>query len=231
MWAGRPRDALVGATHMSGQPAAGGGRHIDVAPERLDRWLIGFAEQHGPGRWTATETQLKVTATDGALAECDVPFAPLDIDDSAAYAGLVAHALRDRRVGVVLVRLGGYSVGVFNGTTLVASKTGSRQVHGRSAAGGWSQQRFARRREGQVRVALADAADVVARILLPAVGLEAVVLGGDRRAVTAVMDDPRLKVLQALAVPRIFDVPDPRLRVLQESPRLFRAVRIRVVDP
>lgn len=204
---------------------------MDVAPDRLERWLAGFAAGHGSLSWTASPERLVVTAQDGALAECDVPFAPLAVDDTAAYAGLVAHALRDRRVGVVLVRLGGYAVGVFEGNALVSSKVGSRQVHGRSAAGGWSQQRFARRREGQVREALGDAADVAVRILLPAGVLDAVVLGGDKRAAGTVTADPRLAPLRQLVEPRFIDVPDPKLRVLQASPRLFRAMRIRVVDP
>jgi hypothetical protein len=34
-----------------------------------------------------------------------------------------------------------------------------------------------------------------------------------------------------LVEPRILDVPDPKLTVLQQTPALFRAVRIRVLDP
>ena len=70
------------------------------------------------------------------------------------------------RAGVLLVRLWGSAAGVFDGTSLVSAKVGSRQVHGRSAAGGQSQQRFARRREGQARVALAAAAGFVSLLLL-----------------------------------------------------------------
>ena len=215
---------------MSSRPAAGGGRHVDVAPERLAGWLAGFAAQHGAVTVAASSEAVVCTAADGAVAECEVPFPPLLPDDSA-YAGLLAHVLTVRRIGVVLVRLGGYAVGVFDGTTLSSSKVGSRQVHGRSAAGGWSQQRFARRREGQVREALGDSADVAARILLATTGLEAIVLGGDKRSVQAVMEDPRLAGLAPLVQPRVIDVPDPRLKVLQDSPRLWRAVRIRVIDP
>jgi peptide subunit release factor 1 (eRF1) len=160
-----------------------------------------------------------------------VPFPPLEIDADAPYAGLLAHAHADRRVGVLLVRLGGYAAGVFEGPRLVSSKVGSRLVHGRSAAGGQSQQRFARRREGQARAALGAAADVAARILVPEVGrLEAVVLGGDRRALDTVLQDPRLTGLVPLVVEPRLDVPDPRLHVLERAPRQFRAVRIRVVD-
>ncbi len=172
-----------------------------------------------------------ITGADGAVADCRVPFPPLRVDPGLAYGGLVEHAAATRRVGVLLVRLGGYAAGVFAGTALVASKVGARPVHGRSAAGGRSQQRFARRREGQARVALAAAADVAAAILVPAADrLDAVVLGGDRRAADTVLADPRLAPLRSLVVPARLDVPDPRLRVLQQTPGQFRAIRIWVVD-
>jgi hypothetical protein len=129
------------------------------------------------------------------------------------------------------VRLGGFAAGVFDGTSLVSSKVGSRQVHGRSAAGGWSQQRFARRREGQVRVALAAAADVAAAVLLPETArLDAVVLGGDRRSVEPVLEDRRLAPLRPLVTGPVLDVPDPRLAVLRETPAAFRAVQVEVTD-
>jgi hypothetical protein len=102
-------------------------------------------------------------------------------------------------------------------------------VHGRHKAGGSSQKRFARRREGQARVALQAAADVAARILLPRTGdLDALVLGGDRSALGTVLEDPRLRDLRSLATPRVFDVPDPRLSVLRAMPDLFRGTMLRL---
>jgi hypothetical protein len=207
-------------------------RTVDIEAERLDGWLRRFAERHGPTQWRAGPDRLVVTAADGARAECEVPFPPLVVDNDRAYGGLPDHVRKERRVGVLLVRLGGYAAGVFDGSTLTSSKVGSRLVHGRNAAGGQSQQRFARRREGQVRIALQQAADVAARILLPVAGnLDALVVGGDRAAVEKVLADPRLAALQPLVQPRLLDVPDPRLRVLKDTRRLFRSVRIRVVDP
>lgn len=207
-------------------PAAGGGRWVSVPPERLERWLSGFAERHGPTTTTAGAERVLLEARDGARAELEVPFPPLADDD------LVAHALRARRIGVLLVRLGGHACGVVEGTRLVVSKVGSRQVHGRSAAGGQSQQRFARRREGQVRVALQAAADNAVRVLVPeAARLDGVVVGGERTAVDAVLADRRLAPLVPLVTGRLLDVPDPRLRVLETAPELLRAVHIRVVDP
>jgi hypothetical protein len=206
---------------------------VEVAPERLEQWFDGFAERHGELRWSAGLEQVKVAAADGSAVECAVPFPPLlaDTQQQQALSSLVAHCLRERRVGVVLVRLGGFAAGVFAGPQLVAAKVGSRPVHGRSAAGGWSQHRFARRREGQANVALQAAADVVCRIVLPlAATLDAVVAGGDRRAVDTVLGDPRLAALLPLLTPPLLDVPTPDRRVLQDSYQRFRSVSLRVTE-
>ncbi|GAA1304187.1 hypothetical protein Psi02_44600 [Planotetraspora silvatica] len=222
---------------MTARPAAGGGRWVTVAPERLAGWIRGFAERHGAVEATAGPGLVRLAAADGSAAECHVPFPPLGRDDSPGVgegpaAALVAHAQRRRTVGVLLVRLGGHAAGVFEGERLVTSKVGSRLVHGRSAAGGWSQQRFARRREKQSSEALAAAADVAARVLAPrAQGLDAVVLGGDRRAIDELRGDRRLAPVFALESGAFLPVPDPKLAVLEGTPALFRAVRIRVLDP
>jgi peptide subunit release factor 1 (eRF1) len=148
---------------------------------------------------------------------------------------LAADAAADRTVGVLLVRLGGYAVGVFSGAPprLVSSKAGSRPVHGRSAAGGWSQQRFARRRENQAATALRAAADAAAEVFGPygPAGLDAVVLGGDKRSAAGLRDDARLAGYLARAASRFLTVPDPRLAVLRDTPRAFQAIRIRLTEP
>lgn len=215
-------------------------RVLTVSPERLGGWLAGFAARHGVTTHRAAPDAVVVEAADGAVASCAVPFPPLErlepLDAEAPYGGLLAHAARERRVGVLLVRRGGYAAGVFAGTELVASKVGSRHVQGRTAAGGQSQQRFARRREKQTREAFEAAADVAARILLPhAAELEAVVTGGDRAAVDQVLADRRLTALAALrdrtpGAPHLA-VPDPKLAVLRATPATFRAVRITLSEP
>jgi peptide subunit release factor 1 (eRF1) len=156
----------------------------------------------------------------------------------AAAEALAAHAASGRTVGVLLVRLGGYAAGVFAGSppVLVASKTGSRPVHGRSAAGGWSQRRFARRRENQAATALRAAAGAAAEVFgrYGADRLDAVVLGGDKRSAAALRDlraDARLEKYLAKATERFLTVPEPRLAVLRETPRAFLATRIRLVEP
>ena len=127
---------------------------------------------------------------------------------------------------MVLVRLGGYAVGVFSGRRLVASKVGTRNVQGRTSAGGQSQKRYERRREGQARVSNDAAAEVAVAVLRAhADDIEAVVLGGDKFALAAVLEDPRLRRFARLTGERVLDVPDPRLAVLRATPDRFRATR------
>jgi len=211
--------------------SASAARTVDVGPERLERWLGGFVERHGEVVVSAVGDALQVTAVDGSTARFDPPFPPLPENwgSSEPLATLVNHSLRPRFVGVLLVRLGGYAAGAFNGDELVATKVGSRQVHGRSSAGGWSQQRFARRREGQVKIALESAISNAATVLLPLLPqLDAVVTGGDRQALRAVLADDRLAALRPLVTTRILDVPDPRARVLRDSLLACRAVRVTI---
>jgi hypothetical protein len=220
---------------------ADGARWIEVSPERLGTWLESLVQRHGDVVIKPEPAVVTFRAEDGAVAECHVPFPPLP--ESAGLAAgktadsaerISAHARSPRTVGVLLVRLGGYAAGVFTGpeARLAASKVGSRLVHGRSAAGGTSQQRFARRREKQASEALGAAAETAAAVFGPYAGkLDAVVLGGDRRAIAGLQDDPRLRPYLKLAVERFLTMPDPRLAVLRGAPRQFRAIRIRLTEP
>jgi hypothetical protein len=215
---------------MRVREAAGGGRAVEVAPERLPGWIERFAARHGGAAATAVGTaEVVITAVDGATAAVAVPFGGLP-PGSTGLDALHAHLALPRRVGLVLVRLGGYSVGVAVGGILELSSTGARQVHGRNRKGGSSSGRFARRRDGQVRVALDAAADTVARVLLPE-RLDALVLGGDIAALDALRADRRLTALLAGAEPRVLDVPEPRRAVLDEAARRAVAVEVTVREP
>ena len=119
-------------------------------------------------------------------------------------------------MAVLLVRRGGYAVGLARGAAFAESKVGKRHVQSRTAAGGWSQQRFARRRGNQADELVRAVAEHTLRILprgIPA-GL---VVGGDKALVRAVLDDPRLAHLDALPRRELYDLPDPRRGVLEDA--------------
>jgi hypothetical protein len=68
---------------------------------------------------------------------------------------------------------------------------------------------------------------VTARVLLPEISrLDAVVLGGDRRAIDRLRRDGKLAPVFDRAVERFLTVPEPRLAILRDTPRLFRSARV-----
>ncbi len=85
-------------------------------------------------------------------------------------------------IGVVLLRLGRYAVGVLEGDRLVATKTGSRHVKSRHRAGGSSQRRFERSRERLIRELFDKTCEVTGNVFGPHLArIDYVLLGGERQ--------------------------------------------------
>ena len=143
---------------------------------------------------------------------------------------LLEHVARERTVGVLLVRLGGYAAGVFRGRA-------AGRLEGRQSAGARAPSRGRVERE-PVRAAARGA------------GAGGAAGGGGRRGAGAggpagrasstrscsaatgarsatVLEDPRLAAVRALAVERVLEVGDPRLKVLEATPDAFRATIVR----
>lgn len=212
-------------------------RLIEVDAERLGRWVAGFGERHGEVELLRTDQGVRLTAADGAVAVLQAPFdpaagdpAPGDPTAADAVSDVARRAGTHRRVALLLARRGGWAVGLASGAELSAHKVGTRYVQGRTAAGGWSQQRFARRRAGQA-AGLVSAAAEAAHALWAGESVQALVVGGDRRLVEEVLDDPRLSVFAQLPRSPLLDVRDPRLDVLREAVRRSRCVRVSLDEP
>ena len=132
-------------------------------------------------------------------------------------------------LAVILIRRGGYAVALVEGSTLVAHKVGTRHVQSRTAAGGWSQQRFARRRGNQADALVHAVADHAHRILSEGTP-QALVVGGDRTLTGEVLEDPRFASLLTLPRREFADIGDPRRAVLDEVVRRSRAVEVLIDD-
>jgi hypothetical protein len=171
-----------------------------------------------PGRTTYAEGAARIETGDETIT-VRPPFglAHARVYESVELGPLFEALAEDHVVAAVLVRMGGYAVGVFEGERLVASKVGSRFVKGRHKKGGSSANRFRRRREEQERALLDAAAETAARVLEPyREGIEHVAVGGDRTAAMRVAQE--LPWLAEKTLPRFFTVADPRQRELERLP-------------
>ena len=143
----------------------------------------------------------------------------------AGPAGLATWAEPPHRTGLVLVRRGGYAVGVAAGERLTASKVGTRYVQSRTAAGGWSQQRYARRRVNQADELVAAVAGTPCgwSYRRPRSTSCSVATGPWSARSSPTRGWPRWRPCPAR---ELYDLPDPRLSVLEQALRRARAVRV-----
>lgn len=200
-----------------------------VPAARVARWVANFSDGHGGAELSVADGRLCGLAEDGSTFRAALPFATAydgapDADEFAAAMTVPAGW------GVLLVRKGGFAIARLEGDRIVESKVGQRHVQGRTKAGGQSQQRFARRRDNQARQAYEAAAEHAARIL-GGLGRNALlVVGGDRPAVEAVLEDPRLRTLAEHVVDPWLPVPDPRRAVLEGAVRDACSAQFDVVN-
>ena len=171
-----------------------------------------------PGRTTYADGAARIETADETIT-VRPPFglAHARVYEQVELEPLFEALAEDHVVAALLVRLGGYAVGVFEGERLVASKVGSRFVKGRHKKGGSSANRFRRRREEQERALLDAATEMAARVLEPyRPSIEHVAFGGDRAAAEKVVE--RVPWLDEKRLERFFSVPDPRQRELERLP-------------
>lgn len=210
---------------------------VRVAPERLDGWVERFAASHGDVTWSldreTSPSSSVLRAADGSWARLTGWADPRPSPGQDRWLVPLPPALL-----VVLARRGGYAVAVISSAgDLVAAKVGTRHVQSRTAAGGWSQQRYARRRANQADALVEAVAAHAGRVLGegeddvgPVGGL---VLGGDRTLSHEVLDALATGPLSRLhGIPRreLPDLPDPRRTVLDDAVRRARAVVVEVVN-
>ena len=210
-------------------PAAG--RVVEIDLDRLPGWVQRFGVRHGALTKEVVvddgHQSLAIGAADGARADLAVPFGALDAANGPLIERLIDQVGAARTIGVLLVRRGGWAVAVVADGTVLAADTGGGYVQGTTKAGGWSQQRYARRRGNQTQQVWDRAADGAVRVFAAhRSAISALVTGGDRAGVSAVLSDERLADLSPLVDSRFFAIGDPNRTVLDDVVRRLRCVVI-----
>lgn len=191
-----------------------------VGRENVRKRLEPLAEV--PGRAAYGEGVARIETADETIT-VRPPFglAHARVYENVELGPLFDALAEDHVVAALLVRLGGYAVGVFEGERLVASKVGTRFVKGRHKKGGSSSNRFRRRRVEQARDAYDRACAVAEEILAPQAGrFDEFVLAGDRLGLEQVIERSRvLTELSAHALTLPVHVPEVRRALLEQLGR------------
>ena len=134
----------------------------------------------------------------------------------------------DFDVGVALVRLGRFSVAVFRGGELLDSKTDSRYVKGKHHAGGTSQLRYTRVRDGQIKRLYDKVCEETrAHLMPPAARLDFLVLGGERFTLNGLLKEcPALASLQPITLKRRLNIRDPKRDTLPQVAAMLTESRV-----
>ncbi|MGA7204395.1 MAG: Vms1/Ankzf1 family peptidyl-tRNA hydrolase [Specibacter sp.] len=189
-----------------------------VPAARLPGWVDRFTAAHrGLAEQEDTDDGVALRMVDGAVALLQPPWP----DDGRPGRGtdllerLVSLATQERALGIVLVRRGGFAVGVSVGGVLRAHKVGSASARSRGADAGAAVVERTRTEAGRV---------------FAGQNFEYLATGGDRALVDAVLAAPALR-LQA-GRPRLapLAVADPNMAVLQKAATDFCSVRILIAD-
>lgn len=149
---------------------------------------------------------------------------PFPITDNHISPSLDTESLRtlistDYLIGLVLVRLGSYAIGVCRGEELIESKVGTGLVHGRHKKGGSSAHRFERHRDKQIEYFLTRVCERSRQHLEPYVkSFDYLVYGGARTTLTLLKKQcPFFNSITTSVLPPLLDIPEPRQKALEAA--------------
>ena len=189
-----------------------------VSAARLPAWLERFGAAHG-GRAGIEDTDdgVLLAMADGATALLSPPWPD---DGRPGHGGdllerVLSLASQERRLGLVLVRRGGYGVGVAVGGKLLAHKVGTAS---------------ARSRGGDAGAAVVERAAQEAARIFAGHSFEYLATGGDKQLVDSTLATPAMR--QFAKMPRLAPLPvvDPKMAVLTQAAGDFCSLRIRITD-
>jgi hypothetical protein len=145
------------------------------------------------------------------------PF-PIEVDqiitwlDPSYLRGLLE---RKYRLGIILLRVGAYSLGIFEGDRLILSKTGKRRILPRQRAGGMSAARYARIRDEQISQLYKQVIWELER-RFPPHKLDWILLGGEKVALRRLIRSSKyLQQHASITLKRILAVRRPSHKALR----------------
>ena len=151
--------------------------------------------------------------------------------EGASFGELRQILAHDRAVGVVLLRLGAFAVGVLKADRVVAYKAGKRYVRGRHRAGGQSQRRFERNREKWIMELFNKVCQACRDIIEPQ-SFDHLIFGGDRQVLLKFRRQcPRLGRFESRVLSRVVPVNRPDRDSLKRANRHIWASRVFVYKP
>ena len=149
---------------------------------------------------------------------------PFPIKEKLFASGYDVEPLRallqqDLTVALILLRLGAYAVGVFQGEKLMSSKVGTGLVHSRHKKGGSSAHRFERHREKQIEYFFTRVCHHVQERLEPYLQqLDYVIYGGERHTLLSFRKQCHfLQQLDERTLGTLLNVREPKQAALEAA--------------
>ena len=153
-----------------------------------------------------------------------VVWPPFPLSDTALVKGYEAGCLKkllegDPLLGLVIVRLGRYAVGLSRGEEIIAARAGTGLVHGRHHKGGSSSNRYARHREKQMEYFFTRVEQHSREVLEEYIKqIDYVFYGGARDTLLRLWRQcVFFRELQGRTVHRLLSLREPRRSTLQDA--------------
>jgi peptide subunit release factor 1 (eRF1) len=153
-----------------------------------------------------------------------VIYPPFPVTETALHRGFESAPLKSMleknwKLGLILIRLGKWAIGIYEGEKLVDSQAGTGLVHARHHKGGSSANRFARHREKQMEYFFTRIEGHARELLEPRLKeFDYFLYGGARDTLLRMQKQCRFfKLLEGRVVDRLLSVREPRRSSLEEA--------------
>lgn len=121
-----------------------------VSPEDFPGFFDNFSEKVQEVAYKIGESETGTVLLKGEKTFLVIPPFPVEKTFRGDRGYFIEQMNREFNLGIILLRLGEYSLGVFKGRELAIHKTGTQFVGGKTRAGGQSAARYSRIRDGQI---------------------------------------------------------------------------------